>query len=127
MQLLIAAQYGYAAVVRLLLEKCVNLETKDNSSRTPLSWAAGNGHNAVVGLLLATDSINPDPKDSMGRTPLSWATENGHEAEVGLLLATRLVDPNSRDKSSRSPLWYAYIIRRRKGLVKLLRLHNASL
>jgi ankyrin repeat protein len=39
--------------VELLLEKGAELETKDkNSSRTPLSYAAGNGHEAVAKLLL---------------------------------------------------------------------------
>jgi ankyrin repeat protein len=40
-------------VVKLLLEKGADLETKDKTyCQTPLSWAAGNGHKAVVKLLL---------------------------------------------------------------------------
>ena len=36
-------------MVKLLLEKGVELETKDKEySRTPLSWAAGNGREAIV-------------------------------------------------------------------------------
>jgi len=39
--------------VKLLLEKGAELETKDEYyGRTPLSWAAENGHEAVVKLLL---------------------------------------------------------------------------
>jgi ankyrin repeat protein len=41
--------------VKLLLEKGAELEAKDEDShygRTPLSWAAMNGHEAVVKLLL---------------------------------------------------------------------------
>ena len=41
------------AVVKLLLEKGAELETKDDDNGwMPLSGAAGNGHEAVVKLLL---------------------------------------------------------------------------
>jgi hypothetical protein len=64
---------------------------------TPLSWAAGNGYNAIVNLLLAKDDIDPDLKDSQyGQTPLSWAARNGHEAVVKLLLETGQVEAVGR-------------------------------
>jgi ankyrin repeat protein len=52
----------------------------------PLSWAALNGQEAVVRLLLenAVDVASKDAK--YGRTPLPWAAENGHEGLVMLLL-----------------------------------------
>jgi serine/threonine-protein phosphatase 6 regulatory ankyrin repeat subunit A len=37
--------------VRLLLEKAVDVDSKDSEGRTPLWWAARNGHEAVVQLL----------------------------------------------------------------------------
>jgi ankyrin repeat protein len=39
-------------VVKLLLEKGAELETKDKFGRTPLLWATESGHEAVVTLLL---------------------------------------------------------------------------
>ena len=38
--------------MNLLLEKGAELDSKDNRGRTPLSHAAGSGHEAVVNLLL---------------------------------------------------------------------------
>jgi ankyrin repeat protein len=63
----------------------IDVEPKDSWERTPLSWAAEKGHEAVVKLLLTTGKVDVDSKDSWGRTPLSWAAEKGHEAVVKLL------------------------------------------
>ena len=63
-----------------------DIDSKDGlCGRTPLSWAAERGHEAVVKLLLATGKADVDSKDGFGRTPLSWAAENGHEAVLKLL------------------------------------------
>jgi hypothetical protein len=81
---------------------------KNQYGLTPLSWATGNGYNAVVKLLLVKDSIDPDLQDSQySRTPLSWAAEGGHEAVVKLLLATGQVEVDSKDNNGRTPLSWA--------------------
>ena len=72
-------------------------DREDGYGKTPLSWAAENGKEAVVKMLLAKDDVDPDSKDFSGRTPLRWAAENGHEAVVKLLLAKDGVDPDSKD------------------------------
>jgi len=69
--------------------------------RAPLSWAVGNGYEAVVQLLLAKDGADVNSKDEDGRTPLSWAAANGHEVVVKLLLETGKVDADSKDKVGR--------------------------
>ncbi len=69
-------------MVKLLLDKeGVDPDSKDEwCGRTPLLWAARNGHEAVVKLLLDKDGVDPD-----GLTPLLWATQSGHEAVAKLL------------------------------------------
>jgi ankyrin repeat protein len=60
-------------VVKLLLEKGAELESKNNDGQTPLSWAAGNGHEAVVKLLLEKGAELEIKDRNDGRTPLVWA------------------------------------------------------
>ncbi|KAM6516691.1 hypothetical protein FALCPG4_014865 [Fusarium falciforme] len=74
-------------IVRLLLLVTgkVNVDTKDWNGRRPLSYAAENGHEAVVRLLLDRGA-RTEAAHNEGRTPLSYAAANGHEAVVRLLL-----------------------------------------
>ncbi|KAF3312506.1 hypothetical protein TWF173_007116 [Orbilia oligospora] len=62
------------------------METKSTlDGRTPLSWAAEKGHEAVVRLLINVGA-EIETKDSEGLTPLSWAVKKGHQAVLQLLI-----------------------------------------
>ncbi|OAP55707.1 hypothetical protein AYL99_09859 [Fonsecaea erecta] len=103
--LLRTAEEGQIRTLKLLYERGASLNTADEYGRTPLSWAAGNGHETVVKLLLETGKVDLDSRDNeYGRTPLSRAAGNGHETVVKLLLETGKVDLDSRDKYGRTPL-----------------------
>jgi Ankyrin repeats (3 copies) len=80
----LSAQFGTTEVAAAILD-WADLDSKDSYGRTPLSWAARNGHEGVVKLLLGTGKVEVDSKDSYGGTPLSWAAGNGHEGVVKLL------------------------------------------
>ena len=45
-------EIGNEAIVKLLVEKGAELESKDNDGRTSLSWAVEIGREAVVKLLV---------------------------------------------------------------------------
>jgi Ankyrin repeats (3 copies) len=104
----IVAFFGILGIMSYLISTARNLDSKDPGyGQTPLSWAAENGHGAVVELLLATGKVDVDSKDDSDRTPLSWAAGNGHKAVIELLLATGKVDVDSKDDSGRTPLSWA--------------------
>jgi hypothetical protein len=91
-----AARNGHEAIVRLLLENGADPNPKDDDygrmsliarkgygtgvlistnieyGRTPLSWAAENGYEAIVKLLLE-NGAEVEAEDINGRTPLSYA------------------------------------------------------
>jgi ankyrin repeat protein len=69
-----------------------------------LSWAAENGHDAIVKQLLDTSKVDTDSKDNDRRAPLLYAAMNGNEAIVKLLLDTGKVNVESRDEYGRSLL-----------------------
>lgn len=107
------------AVEKLLKNKDIDLNLKDNNGQTVLLWAASDGHEEVVKLLLANRNVNPNLSDNGARTPLWWATLNGHESVIKLLLARHDVDPNSRDDCGETPLSLATSIGH-DAVVKLL-------
>jgi ankyrin repeat protein len=72
-------------MMRLLLEKGAELESKDKDGRTSLPWAAANGHEVVVKLLLEKGT-ELESKNNNRQAPLSLAPASEHEVVVKLLL-----------------------------------------
>ena len=60
--------------------------------------ASLNGHEAVVGLLLARNDITVNTQAKNGRTALILASIHGHEAVVRLFLSRGDVDLNLQDE-----------------------------
>ncbi|KAK4075807.1 hypothetical protein Trihar35433_2367 [Trichoderma harzianum] len=83
----------------------INVNSGDILGQTPITWAAGNGHESIVRLLLKKGA-RVNPSFYAGRTPLSWAVENGHASTVRLLLENEAAI-DSPDYTGRTPLSWA--------------------
>jgi len=81
-----AAEAGSLGRVKALVEDGVDVNSQDGFGRTPLHWAAWNGHREVAELLLS-QGAQVDAQDEDNETPLHWAAFNGHTETVQLLLA----------------------------------------
>jgi ankyrin repeat protein len=122
----LAIRSGHDAVVKLLLEKGAELESKDtNFGQTPLSLAAENGNDAVVKLLLEKGAELESKNTKFGQTPLSLAAENGHDAVVKLLLE-KGAELEAKNTYSRTPLSLA-AEKGHNAVVKLLLEEGAEL
>ena len=106
-----ASYFGIDEVVDTLIDmKGCNINQGDCWGFTPLIWAARQGNQGVLKLLLTRHDVDPDQPDDNGQTPLLWASSSGHETVVRLLLARDDVDPNSTDKSGWTPLLRASLV-----------------
>lgn len=138
-----AAWFGLSETVSLLLKKRNLVESKESHqplellvnenniesqnnvmSKTPLAYAANNGHEAVVKLLLENNA-QIETRDLLGQTPLSLAAESGYEAVVKLLLENH-AQIESRDEEGKTPFAYAALCGR-VGVVKLLLENDAQI
>ncbi|WP_264723580.1 ankyrin repeat domain-containing protein [Wolbachia endosymbiont (group A) of Cheilosia soror] len=83
-----AAQSGNEQVVKLLIEKKANVDTRDRVDNRPLHIAAKNGYLGIVKVLLDTNKVNVNAETSPKYkfTPLHFAARNGHLEIVNALL-----------------------------------------
>ena len=102
-----ASFFGIFEVVASLIEMGHDINEGDFLGGTPLAWAAHNGHEEVVKLLLGREEVDPDKHDLDGNTPLSLAAWDGHEGVVKILLAREEVNPDKPNNSGHTPLLLA--------------------
>ncbi|MHB9023416.1 MAG: ankyrin repeat domain-containing protein [Armatimonadota bacterium] len=108
-----AAKNGDVATVeRLLKTKATLISIVDPQyGGTPLHWAATEGKDAIVQLLIAHGALI-NTKNKIGQTPLHLAVATGKESTVNLLLANG-AGVNMQDSSGNTPLHYAYAMDKR--------------
>lgn len=84
-----------------------DIDAKDKFGRTLLSWAAENGNENVVKLLVEFGKANVNKRDSDDRTALLWAARNGNESIVQLLVESYNASVDAADVRGNTPLSYA--------------------
>ena len=103
-----ASFFGIVEVAAAFLEmECYDINAGDFWGTAPLAWAACNGHEEVVKILLGQEAVNPDKRDNDGCTPLSYAASRGHEGVVKILLGRHEVNPDRPSNHGLTPLSYA--------------------
>lgn len=124
-QTLIKASFdGNLDTVRKAVEQGVDVDSQDQSGRTPLMMAAFNGHYELVQYLLE-NGADPNTVDRQGRTPLIFAT-SGPYAETVRLLLDNGAKPNKTDQNEKwSPLMWA-AAEGNEEVVKVLLDHGAD-
>jgi ankyrin repeat protein len=101
-----------------LLGSAVDSNSRDkDDDRRLLSYAAENGRENEVKILLEQPGVAPDSRDENGRTPLSYAAGKGHENVAELLLARYDVDPDYKDEGLLSGWEVRYACGRRRYFV----------
>lgn len=88
-------------------------DEQDAKGRTPLSYAADTGREAIVKLLLAESDVDPNSSSKCnafrGMTPLMFASKNRHKAVVDLLLDRHDIDIDAQDSNGKTALFHAVI------------------
>ena len=113
-----AARDGDAESIQKLLLDGVPPDTKAGMSRTPLWWAAQQGHKAVVELLVGRDDVDTNSLNRAGQGPIFEPCVFGNIKIVELLLDNG-ADPMHMDEDGRTP---ASVAKRcgRKGVLRIL-------
>ncbi|RYP32310.1 hypothetical protein DL767_005285 [Monosporascus sp. MG133] len=104
-ELHLAAYFGLEEIAKVMMTK-YDINTEDSHGRTPLSYAAENGQETMVRLLLA-EGAKANTEDPSSRTPLGWAARFGHKTVVQMLLATEGINVNAKDLEGDTPLHHA--------------------
>jgi len=104
--LIIAVKRGDARLVKVLLTPG-SLHVRDGMGRTVVHWAAENGYEAIVRMLIASQGRVNDTCD-YGETPLLKAVKGRYHGVVRCLL-DQGADANTPDIRGSKPLWWATI------------------
>ncbi|KAF4975350.1 hypothetical protein FZEAL_7848 [Fusarium zealandicum] len=127
----LAAYHGVPSLARMLCHGSgmragldMGINTADSYGRTPLAWAARQGHEETLQVLMDIPGVDLDARCRRGQTPLLLATEHHHDGIIDKLLK-RSADPNLADLDDTTPLSYA-VAGGHMGTVKILVKHGAD-
>lgn len=96
----VAALFGPAEMVTILLDAGAKPEQPGRDGLHPLHNAVAMGHKDIVALLIQKGAVI-DAKDSRGRTPLySFAATGGKDIEIARMLLAAGADPKIEDEEN---------------------------
>ncbi|KAI1387916.1 ankyrin repeat-containing domain protein [Hypoxylon trugodes] len=122
MGLHVVAYFGLDELVSTLLSHGHDPNVRDAYGRTPLSWAAQEGHDMVVQRLLATESVDPNLEGFNMLPPQGRLLLGGQGSPARVLL-----DRSEADRCGATPLWYVTLSGRESLIKILMSQHNANL
>jgi hypothetical protein len=103
----------------------VDIELKNKQHQTPLWWAAREGLEDVVRVLLNTGRTDANSRDWKGLSPLCWAAHNGLNAVVRQLLSCGTVGLDCPELKEWTPLLRA-AMNGHEEVVRILLAHGAD-
>ena len=113
----IAAQKGNALIIKTILQynPSFNINSQDESLRTPLHWAVSTNRKDVVSYLINCPSINVNLIDENGKPPAFLAVQNNYISIIQIIVSCPKFDPNTKDKDGNTLL----IICAQKGNINM--------
>ncbi|CAH0047278.1 unnamed protein product [Clonostachys solani] len=100
----LAAYSGLSKFSLKIIEDGASVLNLDAHNRTPLYWAAANGHQGVVSLLIKR-GCDPNAEDAYGLKPIHTAARRNHAAVVTVLLESGVEPDTIKTKEShRGPM-----------------------
>ncbi|KAJ6009169.1 hypothetical protein N7522_004185 [Penicillium canescens] len=100
----LASVFGIGEAIKIMLHQGAEINAADQDGRTPLSWAAENGHELVVKLLINNAARLETKDDTLRQTPLSLAAVYGYDLVVKLLLDKGARLETTDDEFGQTPL-----------------------
>ncbi len=80
--------------IKLLLDKGINVNTKDKEGWTPLHWATKNKHTELALLLIKKDAY-VTTRDKFGARPIDFALEYNNEILISEMMS-RLISEEEK-------------------------------
>ncbi|XP_011705515.1 PREDICTED: alpha-latrocrustotoxin-Lt1a-like, partial [Wasmannia auropunctata] len=115
-----AARDGNLGVVRYFVEnERIDVNIRDNDSKTPLHWAASNGYLGIVKYLVEQKNADITARENGNGIPLHWAAGGGQLDIVKYFINEKHIDINIRGYVGNTVLHYA-VLGRKPNTVKWL-------
>ncbi|XP_043088850.1 transient receptor potential cation channel, subfamily N, member 1 isoform X2 [Puntigrus tetrazona] len=106
--LLLAAEQGHTAVVKILLLNNARVDVFDEEGKAAIHLAAEQGHQDIVDILLAHKAF-VNAKTKLGLTPLHLSAQSGSARLVRLLVETHQASVDALSLKKQTPLHLAAI------------------